>query len=67
MIPNDVIAFTVSNEFLPNTYNIGQVSQDKWTFRRETKIRDKTIRIRIRYDGRKFVTVSAIKTIYSEN
>ena len=67
MVPNDVIAFTVSNEFLPNTYSIGQVSQDKWTFRREAKIRDKTIRIRIRYDGRKFVTVSAIKTIYSEN
>lgn len=67
MVPNDVLAFNVTNELLPNIYNIGDVSPDKWTYRKETKIRDKTIRIRIRYDGTQFATISAVKTIYSEN
>jgi hypothetical protein len=41
---------------------MGQISIDGWTNRKETKIRDKYCKIRIRYTGNDIAIISAILT-----
>ena len=36
-----------------------------WTARKETRIRDKYIKIKVRYSGKDKVIISALKTLYS--
>ena len=57
--------YQINKENLPNTYDIGQVSTDKWTFRKEAKIRDKYCKIKIRYSGEELAIISAVLTIYN--
>ena len=53
---------------LPNTYDQGDtISYNGWTARKETKLRDKYMRVRIRYKGDELAVISAIKTIYTES
>jgi len=55
---------------LPNTYDRGDAyppTYGGWTARKETKIRDKYMRVRIRYKGNDLAVISAIKTIYTES
>lgn len=61
-IPEDLQTSDIKPEYLPNTYNIGQISIDGWTNRKETKIRDKYCKIRIRYTGNDIAIISAILT-----
>lgn len=58
-VPNDVKVSEV--ELTDN------ISQEKWTSRKETKIRDKYCKIRVRYSGKKLVIISAIYTLYTES
>ena len=53
-------------EVLPNTYNQGNTIGG-WTNRKETKIRDKYMKVRVRYTGNELAVISAIKTIYTES
>lgn len=53
-------------QVLPNVYNTGDTIGG-WTLRKETKIRDKWIKIRIRYTGDELAVINAIKTIYTES
>lgn len=60
----------VSDETLPNIYKgveyISNVfGNDKWTGRKETYIRDKWIKIRIRYSGRNLAIIHSIITLYN--
>lgn len=64
-IPADLSKFTIDPDDLPNTYNIGQVSTDNWTFRKETKLRDKYIKIKIRYSGKDPVIITSILTTFN--
>lgn len=55
---------------LPNTFDRGDAYPQTiggWTARKETKIRDKYMRVRIRYKGDDLAVISAIKTIYTES
>ena len=61
-IPEDLQTSDIKPEYLPNTYNMGQISIDGWTNRKETKIRDKYCKIRIRYTGNDIAIISAILT-----
>ena len=55
-------------EVLPNTYDQGDIiTYNGWTARKETRIRDKYMRVRIRYKGDDLAVISAIKTIYTES
>jgi len=57
-------------QVLPNTGDNGNANPPTyggWTARKETKIRDKYIRVRIRYTGNDLAVISAIKTIYTES
>jgi hypothetical protein len=44
---------------------MADVTTDKWTFRKEAKIRDKYCKIRIRYSGEKLAIISAIITTFT--
>lgn len=63
-IPNDLERNTITGEDLPNTYDIGEVSTDKWTTTREARIRDKYIKVKVRYSGEKLAIITALKTLY---
>ena len=54
-------------EILPNTYQRGDGIPGGWTSRKETKIRDKYLKVRIRYKGNELAIITAIKTIYTES
>jgi hypothetical protein len=64
-VPNDISTTTITGEMLPNTYNIGEIDTSKWTFRKEAKLRDKYIKIRIRYCGKDPVIITAILTTFT--
>ena len=65
-IPNDIIDRDLTYEKLPNTYNsLSQVSTNGWTFRKETKIRDKYCRIKVRYSGEDLAIISAVLTTFN--
>lgn len=65
LLSDDITNFKVSKERLPNTYTMADVTTDKWTFRKEAKIRDKYCKIRIRYSGEKLAIISAIITTFT--
>lgn len=62
-LPNDLEKTSVTKEDLPNIYDIGQISKDNWSFRKEARLRDKFIKIRVRYSGEKLAVITALKTI----
>ena len=79
-IPNDLNATVINWETLPNTFSQGQqrlnVLYDgslsnyispslKWTNRKETKIRDKYCKIKVRYSGEELAIISAILTTFN--
>lgn len=63
-IPNDLEKNTITGEDLPNTYDIGEVSINKWADTREAKIRDKYLKIKVRYSGENLAIITALKTLY---
>ena len=66
-IPNDIEKDEISSDDLPSEYDITDVTLplDGWTARKETRIRDKYIRIKVRYSGEDKAIISALRTIYS--
>ena len=64
-VPDDITRSQITGQDLPNTYNLGEVDTSNWTFRKETKLRDKYIKIRIRYSGRDQVILTAILTTFT--
>jgi len=54
-------------QVMPNTYDAGNgaLTIGGWTSRKETKIRDKYLKVRIRYSGEDLAVISAIKTLYT--
>ena len=55
---------------LPNTFDRGDAYPPTiggWTARKETKLRDKYMKVRVRYKGDDLAIISAIKTIYTES
>ena len=66
-IPSDIIMDTISESNLPNNYDITDVVLpiNGWGTRKETRLRDKYIRIKIRYSGKDKVIITALKTLYT--
>jgi len=54
---------------LPNTYKAidpsGYIDTSDWTFRKEAKIRDKWIKIKVRYSGKNLAIIHSIATLYN--
>ena len=69
-IPKDIDSGFVSNNKLPNIYVKGQynyniVTPEDWTYRKEAKIRDKWIKIRVRYSGKNLAIIHSLVTLYN--
>lgn len=71
-IPNDIKDSNIDNNKLPieyqNKYYWPQnLSLDKWTYTKSAPLRDKWIKVRIRYSGKELAIISGIKTIYTQS
>jgi hypothetical protein len=78
-IPSDITTSSVSQDMLPEGYTLNQLEvlpntgdtgnklPGGWTNRKETRIRDKYMKVRIRYTGDELAIITAIKTIYTES
>lgn len=71
-IPNDLKATDIDYNLLPKDYQKLEywpagLDLNKWTYNKQMPLRDKFIKIRIRYDGTEKAIISAIKTIYTES
>jgi hypothetical protein len=58
----------VSASKLPNIYGkygYFGIKQDGWTCRKETRIRDKWIKVRIRYSGKNLAVIHSLITLYN--
>ena len=75
-IPNDIIGGQITYSKLPNIYinnNDKYNSQwprfidnkPGWTARKETKIRDKWMKIRVRYSGKNLAVIHSLVTLYN--
>lgn len=63
-IPNDLDKTEISDEDLPNTYNLGNVDTTGWTYRQQAPMKDKYIKIKIRYTGNDLAIITGILTTY---
>ena len=67
-LPNDLESTAVSADKLPNIYSkygYFGVIQDGWTYRKETKIRDKWMKVRVRYSGKNLAVIHSLITLYN--
>ena len=69
-IPQDITDNIISKDKLPNIYIQNEYIKDSidtngWTFRKETKIRDKWIKIRVRYSGKNLAIIHSLVTLYN--
>lgn len=62
-IPKDITTYDI-NKF-PQGYNQQDIDTTLWSLRKETKLRDKYIKIRIRYSGEQLAIITAIHTLYT--
>lgn len=63
-IPNDLDKTEISDEDLPNTYNLGNVDTTGWTYRQQVPMKDKYIKIKVRYTGNDLAIITGILTTY---
>lgn len=74
-IPNDLKTGEITYKRLPNIYqkNIDQtngywtksINTEPWTTRKEAKIRDKWMKVRIRYSGKNLAIIHSIMTLFN--
>ena len=63
---NDVSASKLPNIYQNNSYNWPRsIDANDWTYRKETKIRDKWIKIRVRYSGKNLAVIHSLITLYN--
>lgn len=68
-IPDDLDEEKVTVDKLPNIYQNGywtkSVNTEHWTSRKEAKIRDKWMKVRIRYSGKNLAIIHSIMTLFN--
>lgn len=64
-LPDDLKETEIREEHLPNTFNLGEIDTSKWTYRQEARLRDKYLKVKIRYTGEDKVIITAIKTLFN--
>ena len=75
-VPKDLIKNEIAGEDLPNIYtgnsnypeqnvDLGRyVDTSEWTYRKEARIRDKWMKVRIRYSGKNLAIIHSLVTLY---
>ena len=68
-IPNDLKSTDITLENIPNIYKDAylqnSISLQEWTARKETRIRDKWMKVRIRYSGKNLAIIHSLATLYN--
>jgi hypothetical protein len=79
-VPKDIKQSNITLDKIPNIYTgymnyIGDnidygsytlpIDPNPWTYRKETKIRDKWIKIRVRYSGKNLAIIHSLITLYN--
>lgn len=66
-VPNDLQTSQISADKLPNTYrnDLGYIKAGDWTARKEARIRDKWIKIRVRYSGKNLAVIHSLITLFN--
>jgi len=68
-IPDDLDEEKVTVDRLPNIYQnkywTKSISTEPWTARKEAKIRDKWMKVRIRYSGKNLAIIHSIMTLFN--
>ena len=78
-VPDDITDKNVTLDKLPNIYASSRIDQSytksydirpyiqngNWTYRREARIRDKWMKVRIRYSGKNLAVIHSIVTLYN--
>ena len=70
-IPTDIDSQEITYNNLPNTYKNGNYNLRKliegtaWTYRKEARIRDKFMKVRIRYSGKNLAIIHSIITLFN--
>lgn len=69
-IPEDLNQSELTYTVLPdiyqnNQYSLRNIDTSSWTHRKETKIRDKWIKIRVRYSGKNLAVIHSLITLYN--
>ena len=70
-IPQDITTNEIRNSELPNIYGIAGyrinngLDLNNWTYRKEARIRDKWIKIRVRYSGKNLAVIHSLITLYN--
>lgn len=70
-IPQDIKDDNLTYKTLPNIYKATgsewqyNIDTNNWTYRKETKIRDKWMKVRVRYSGKNLAIIHSIITLYN--
>lgn len=68
-IPKDLKSTNITLETLPNIYKDSYlqntISLQEWTARKETRIRDKWMKVRVRYSGKNLAIIHSLATLYN--
>lgn len=72
-LPKDIVDNEISFDKVPNIYtrtkdnsNVNDyIKVGDWTYRKETRIRDKWMKVRVRYSGRNLAIIHSIVTLYN--
>jgi hypothetical protein len=70
-LPEDITASEIRNSELPNIYGIAGyrvingLDLNAWSYRKEARIRDKWIKIRVRYSGKNLAVIHSLITLYN--
>ena len=69
LLPNDLDSTMVDPSKLPNIYSSNGywhgIEIDGWTARKETKIRDKWMKVRVRYSGKNLAVIHSLVTLFN--
>ena len=64
-VPQDLTIYDITDSLMPSGEHTDKLDFSSWTETKETKIRDKYIRIRVRYSGKDLAIITAIHTLYT--
>ena len=72
-VPNDLSSSEISIDKIPNIYTHSKTNNNiedyikvkDWTYRKEARIRDKWMKVRIRYSGKNLAIIHSVATLYN--
>jgi len=68
-VPSNLSNALIEKDTLPNIYRGSYIRKavnvENWTYRKEAKIRDKWMKVRVRYSGKNLAVIHSLITLYN--